>query len=361
MSIVYNTEGIDDTYSQEIIAKARELSKELDDYVVSQQYLLEVDADEVDPLWLRNRLIAKVVEQLADAGIAIELEHDRICDDVRLTKTALVLREKFDVDTFTEFLKTQTEIKAVVEVNLEAEDLLGKVIEICHDLLPLDEGWEVLSDSLEHYPGMIHGTEQFSEMVEDALDATDRLGTEDSVSVVGDLASVADYVGYLGKRKRKIAALAKVMYDATNARGNTGVEDFGSSEAADAAVETYMRNFEVELARPDVVEHIGDKETTEKLINSVRERNSVKWRHTLTHWISEKFRDSLPNELDIAVMVATMFVDVGSESEARVKVIEIFESVAENLGDRYEKVRNMFDDALANLVVYQEQGGMINA
>ena len=359
MSIVYNTEGIDDTYSQEIIAKARELSKELDDYVVSQQYLLEVDADEVDPQWLRNRLIVMIVDQLADMGISIELERDRIADDVRLTKTALVLREKFDVDTFTNFLKTQTEIKSTVEVNLDAEDLLGKIIEICHDLLPLDEGWEVLSDSLGIYPGMIRGTEEFSEMVDDALDATDRLGTVDSVSVVGDLSSVTDYVNYLGKRKRKIAQLAKVMYDATH--GEKSVEDLGSSEAAECAVETYMQNFEVELARPDVVENIGDKATTEKLINSVREKNAAKWRHTLTHWLTDKFKDSIPTELDMAVMVATMFVDAGSESEARVRVIETFESVAENFGDRYEKIRNMFDDALANLVVYQEQGGVIYA
>ena len=49
MSLVQPNQTIDDTYSAEIIAKARSLSAEIEEYVVTQQYLTEVDDADVVP------------------------------------------------------------------------------------------------------------------------------------------------------------------------------------------------------------------------------------------------------------------------------------------------------------------------
>ena len=51
MGLVQQNQSIDDSYSAEIIAKARSLSAEIEEYVVTQQYLTEVDdPDVVDPM-----------------------------------------------------------------------------------------------------------------------------------------------------------------------------------------------------------------------------------------------------------------------------------------------------------------------
>lgn len=354
----------DDPYSHEIIAKARELSPELDDYVVGREWMNAIHEDEITAVWLRNRLITMLVEQLEDRGVRVEMDRDDICDNPRLVQTVLYLRAKVDFERMCDFLEDHTEsLKTVQGLLVDTDNLIETMAVALNQLNPLDEGWECIVATMNLLPGIITSTKDFSNLVERVLDQVDRLGDPDSVTVVGDFENVADYVKFLGDRKAKILKLASVMYSGgiVKSTAESGGEVAKSVTAqAQVTVEGFMRNFEVELARPNVVEKIGDKEATTKLINDTRKSCAERWRHTLEHWISDKYRGQEPTLLDVAVMTATLYVDLGSPANARVKIIETFESCADLLGDRYLKIRELLDDALANLVVYQEQGGGVS-
>ena len=78
MGIVNREQPFDDSYSKEIIQRIREISADLDEYLVTQKYLIETPEENLSPVWIRNRLITGLIDQLSDIGIQLELDPSKV-------------------------------------------------------------------------------------------------------------------------------------------------------------------------------------------------------------------------------------------------------------------------------------------
>ena len=351
MGISYLEPRFDDGYSQEIIAKARELSPELDEWVVTQRYLLEaIQPEVVDCRWLRNRLLVKLIEQLNDRGIFLTQETDDILDAPVLIDAVLTLRAKFDQDRLYDLLKVHQSLREDL-TELVDDDCIDDVIDCCSRTLPLDEGWESLSKLLANRVGIFRSTNVFNDLLTEVFARCERLGDEPVVPE-DDMGKILTYAQFLADRKAKISKIAQVIYS-SNDQGET------KTDLKEIVVDK-MTNFESELSRPRALrEFVDDAEFTPKsYIEKLRSFYISKWRHCFEYWILPEHQQLFPSDLEAAVLVATLYVDAPDPEHARVYVVETFENLVDQLGERYDKFREMIDKALGNLVIVE--GGMNN-
>ena len=357
MSLVQQNGSIDDTYSAEIIAKARSLSAEIEEYIVTQQYLTEVDdADVVDPMWLRNRLTVMITEQLDDRGISVQAGKPQICNDPALVHLVMILRSKFDWDKMYDFLRDREELRDEInELISDDADCIEEFVLACNRACPLDEGWEYIGRMMEDRPGVVISKEDFVENIRGVLEKIDRLGPPDPVGSE-DQDAVAKFVEYLGLRKRQIEEIASTMY-ATIIKSTPSTESVADISAyRKQVVSGAMVDFEKELGRSKYVIACATSSDQNKTLNEIRSKFTPNWRHCLDYWVRPDISQSeSPNELDIAIMTATLFVDAGiNNSAAKVLVIDAVEKAADALGKNYEFIRQAVDNSLGNIVLKQE-------
>ena len=363
MGQVYQNETIDDTYSAEVIAKARSLSAEIEEYVVTQRYLTEVeDADVVDPEWLRNRLTVMVVEELERRGINIQLGKPQICLDPSLVHLVMVLRSKFDTDKLFDFLRDREELREEIgEISADESDCIEEVVLACNRACPLDEGWEYIGRMMEMRPEVVSSSEEFVELLSTTIERADRMGPPDPME--GDNHDkMAKFVGYLGDRKRKVAEIAATIYS-TVIKSAPATESIAEvSHYRKNVVTNVMDDFEKELGRSKYVVACCESADPAKELNNIRNKFTVNWRHCLDYWCRPEVNSTdSPSELDIAIMTATLFVDAGvNNSAAKALVIDAVEQKVDALGKNYQYIRDGVDNALANIVLNQE-GGLNNA
>ena len=351
MGLIYQEPHFDDVYSQEIIAKARELSPELDEWVVTQRYLQETIEENLTPLWMRNRLLVKLVEQLNDRGIFFNQDTDDLLDSPVLIDAILTLRSKFDQDRLYDFLKYHQSLREELAELLD-DDCIEDVIDCCSRTMQLDEGWESLSKLLANRVGILRSTGDFNTLLTQVFDRCELLGDE-CIVPESDMDKMLEYSRYLAERKTKISSIAQIIYS-SNESGQQ-LEDL-----KEIAAET-MSSFEKELSRPSALrQFIDDREFTPKSFIEKRRSFFVsKWRHCFEYWISPEHQNLFPSDLEVAILVATLYTDAPDQEHARVYVVETFENLIDQLGDRYEKFREMIDKALGNLVIVE--GGVNNA
>lgn len=350
MGILFHEQPFDDVYSQEIIRRARELSSELDDYLVTEKYLLETDQDNLTPLWLRNRLLIKLVEQLNDRGIYLNQDTDDILDAPILVEAVLTLRAKFDEDRLYAFLSKHQTIREEIQEAL-GDDCLDDVISCCHRAVPLDEGWESLVDLSSERPGLIRSDDVFNDLITRVLERCDRLG-DNEVVPEDDMQKIFRYIKFLGDRKTKILKIASVIY---------GSNDDGSSNSDKReVVATMMQRFESQLSAPKALREFADEEFEPKSFIEKRRAFYVSsWRHCFEYYLTPDHQKVIPSDLEMAVLVATLYVDAPDPDHARVYVVEVFENLVDQLGDRYNLFREIIDRALGNIVIVE--GGLSNA
>ena len=362
MNSVQENLSIDDTYSAEIIAKARELSAEIEEYVVTQRYLTEVeDQLVVDPQWLRNRLIVKIVEELEDRGVSIQADRSQICVDPVLVHLVLTLRSKFDWDKLYNFLRDREELREEIgEFVSEDTDCIEQVVLACNRACPLDEGWEYIGRTMEDRPGIVVSSEAFVEGVTDTIERIDRMGPPDPVEEDYQEAATK-FVAYLGGRKRMIEEIASTMYSVVIKSAPSTESMADMSAYRKQVVSGAMIDFEKELGRTKYVIECAKSSDQNKTLNEIRSKFTPNWTHCLEHWIRPEISASQsPTELDVDIMVATLFVDAGiNNSAAKAMVIDAIEKVRDLLGKNYEFIREETDNALANIVLKQE-GGVTN-
>ena len=357
MSLVQQNQTIDDSYSAEIIAKARELSAEIEEYVVTQQYLTEVDdQDVVDPMWLRNRLTVMVTEQLEERGISIQAGKPQICNDPALVHLVMILRSKFDWDKLYDFLRDREELRdEITELISEDADCVGDLVLACNRACPLDEGWEYIGRMMEDRPGVLVSSEAFVENVQTVIEKIDRLGPPDPVDS-DDQDSVAKFVQYLGDRKRQIESIASTMYSTVikSALSTESIADVSAYRKQ--VVSGYMVDFEKELGRSKYVIACATSSDKSKTLNEIRNKFTPNWRHCIDYWVKPGIAEAQsPTELDVAIMTATLFVDAGvNNSAAKAMVIDAVEKAADALGKNYEFIRQSVDNSLGNIVLKQE-------
>ena len=362
MSLVQQNQTIDDTYSAEVIAKARSLSAEIEEYLVTQQYLTEVeDADVVDPMWLRNRLTVMITEQLDARGIHIQAGKPQICNDPALVHLALTLRSKFDWDKMYDFLRDREELRDELnEIISDDADCIEEFVLACNRACPLDEGWEYIGRMLETRPGVITSDEGFVENIQGVLEKIDRLGPPDPVDM-DDQDAVSAFVAYLGNRKRQIEEIASTMYG-TVVKSTPSTESIADVSAyRKQVVSGAMAEFEKELGRSKYVIACARSSDQNKTLNEIRSKFTPNWRHCLDYWVRPDIAQSdSPSELDVTIMTATLFVDAGvNNSSSKALVIEAVEKTSDLLGKNYDFIRQAVDNALGNIVLKQE-GALTN-
>lgn len=355
MSMIHVDEAIEDSYSQEIIQRARELSPAIDEYVATETYLRETLPESVTPEWLRNKLVRSVLEELEAQGVSIAMEIDAMLDSPELVYNIMTLRAKIDEDKMFKLFHRSTDIAARVrEFVTNDVDCLSDIIEYCHEVLPLDEGWESLVNLEENHPGVLVSNDAFARFLDRVFQRLDRLGEPDITDTV-DPDEVAKYTKCLIDRRKRIQNVATTIY--AEGRLETNVKDQRS-----AAVATVMRKFERQLSEPQIVEAYAKRNSIEALyggtikesdfafLRKARAPYLEKWDHTFEYWV--KHQDSLPTELNIAILIATLYVDCAPEANPRVYVLEAFEQyVGQFSQERYASLREMIDTALSNLVV----------
>lgn len=343
---VHTETNMEDTYSQEIINQARSLSPAIEEYIMTQAYLQETAVENLTPEWFRNRLVRLVLEELESVGIGIAMEIDAMLDSPELVMNVMTLRAKFDPDVMFDFLKAHPDVADEVREMLE-EDCISDVIEYMHLTFPLDESWDALMSLLENHPGFLTSNDKFVELFESVFERLDSLGDPDMITTEGNV--VIDYTKALAERRGTIRKVARAIYA-------EGYEGSGTKMIAQAqrakAVDAMMLQFEVELARPRYIKEFADYNGTfRQFLFDVRQPFLKNWRHTLEYWMSDAHRNEMPNELNIAILVATEFVDAADQAHARVAVLKKFEDNVDLFGPKAADFRGMLDAALSNLVV----------
>ena len=174
MGIVQTLPSSENEYAHEIINRARALSVEIDDYLVSESYLLEMDQDAITPEALRVKCVDLVSEELSQIGIAvISPTGDEISSDVALTHEVLVLRAKFDEDKFYELIKDREDLQQILQsIGDSPVDALVTVITKFYEKHPLDEGWEFLAANADN----LDQSDLFVDWIHAQLDRCGELG-----------------------------------------------------------------------------------------------------------------------------------------------------------------------------------------
>lgn len=342
MGIVNHEQPFDDEFSREIIAKARELSSDLDEYVIGQQYLVETHLENITPLWLRNRLLIKLVEELADLGITFNVDSDDIVDMPVYIYAVLALRAKFDRARFAEFIKTHPVLADELEQLLD-DDCIEDIVGCCSRYLPLDEGWESISNLMANRPGIIQSNGEFNNMLSDTFSASISIGDHPTVDDT-NIDKVLEYNKFLSERKAKIIKVASVVQSVHD----DGVVPNGVNEIVTQA----MSRFESELSRPSVVNKFIESGLDPKTyVDQCRQFFTSRWNHCLEYWVSTANVAAVPSNLEASIMVATLFVDAPADHNARTYVVEVFERMVDQLGERYYMFRDILDKSIGNLVV----------
>ena len=349
MGIVNRDPSFDDEYSREIIARARDLSPEIDEYIVTQHYLVETQEENLTPEWLRNRVLTIVIEQLGAKGIFVNQATDAILDQPLFIEAVLTLRSKFDPDKLFKFLMRHQEIRDSISEILD-DDCIEDVIEVCSKNLPLDEGWESLNNLITDRPNMLRTTGVFNDFVSETLERCDRLG-DNPMFADDDTNKMLGYAKYLADRKNKIINIASIVYSAN--------EEGQQNQDKVEIVTRALQNFERQLSSPQTLRQYIDGEFDPKsFIEKIRSFYVSKWRHCIEFYLAQEVDDVqqprfYPSDMETAVMVATLYVDAPDRTHARVFVVESFENAADQLGDRYPKFRELIDKALGNLVIVE--------
>ena len=349
MGVIQREPSFDAKYSQEIIARARELSPEIDEYIITQRYLVETPEENLTPEWLRNRVLIMTIEQLGMLGIFVNQSADSILDQPLFIDAVLTLRSKFDPDRLYSFLSKHQTIRDEISQLID-DDCIEDVVRCCSRLLPLDEGWESIVNLLDNRPSMLRSTGVFNTKLTEVLDRCDRLG-DDPMFSDDDTERMLGYAKFLADRKTKICDIAASIYS-TNVAGEKSQEKM-------EIVASSMKYFESQLSRPETIRQFIDGEfSPNSFIEKIRSFYVSKWRHCLEFYLAQENTNDVdpryfPSDLEAAIMVATLYVDAPDKTHARVFVLETFENSADQLAGRYTKFRDIIDKAMSNLVVVE--------
>lgn len=311
MSIVQQELTIDDRYSQEIIGKARDLSVQVDNYLVEQRYLLEADETQLNPLWIRYRVLRILIDELGELGIFFNRQSDDILDDVVMHQAIIFLRSKFTGDTFFEMIKNNENLIEQVK-ELLGEDCVVNLIELMNSTFPLDEGWEYLSKR-----GVAIGSNDlFIDHIQAIFRRVEAYG-DPSYETQCTFDQVNAYLQYVEKRNNIIEQMACSCFPVTVKDPNDDAVMTADSQSR-YAIKKYMESYEKEMTRGNVLYKavsIFSNETidmTEKLnrIEILKEpyrRNH--WKHALKWWliIDGMQKKSIITDYIIAIIVASFY------------------------------------------------------
>lgn len=348
MGFVYQAPPNEDDYSSEVIGLARDRSDLIREWLATEQYLLETPTPQetITPEWMRNRCVIKICEELVDMGIHPQIEFDTICDRPQLVYAVLMLRKKFDEENLRDLLQHHVEIRNDWNEIAVETDCIVDFIKRCAELLPTDEGWELLSTTCDEYPNMLENTAELTELITGLVNGMD--DSSPSLAEEMDASCVVPYILMLQKRSTAIKNLA----DAFLKHLDSDNYDILKQKLE----QTFASGFEIQLSTRDViVKHAAEIDALDltndqkikMFLETARQPFLKIWSHTLEHCVTEKTPD-LP-VLRLALMMATLLADAPEQSQ---KVNYVKEKL-ENLQDQfapvlYSRIYDRFVDLISN-------------
>ena len=206
---------MNDTYEQDIIAKARYLSPAIDEYFANQEYKRftgdEAGAEEITDRYLLNVALELLFTEVKEIGIEADLNVDDFTESPAELSTLFAIRDKFDKDHLYETLKNLSDesfasFQDAYESIQLPEDLYMELAPWFARLFPEDEQWRLIDMSITRW----YSTEDFghhlTEIMTKLLEKTDR-----NKAVVTDenLGSVSRFLNLMKIRRDTITIYIK--------------------------------------------------------------------------------------------------------------------------------------------------------
>jgi len=344
----------DDDYSAEVISLARERSPEIDSWFVEQRYLNEAVEDCLNPLWFRNRCIIMICEELEKMGIVVNKNFDDVCDDPGMVYTVLMLRAKFDHDKLKDLLKSHRDLFDIMYAESD-EEMFERLIEWTQDVLPLDEGWQLISDTLDDNPGIFDVNAEFVRNMRTVIEEIDSLGEPDVTESV-DQELVIKFIDFLMKRQKYVMSVLESIW--IMRVDNAAIQNT-RRKTMEAVV---FGGYEKELGSKSCIEEhalkfsgldLTDRDAIESFLNEIRAPYLKKWSHCPEFYFGDEKKNL--KAVDMVVMFATWMVDYPTAATLQPGILQKIASYEEYLGtDVVKTLTDLFNDTISQHVTLPE-------
>lgn len=259
-------------HNDEIIDRCRYTSEFINDYFEERRYMMEVEQqEEITTSFLRSTAIDLVLSELGTLGIISNFSVDDFFASPIDLETLFYLRIKFDGTKFYDTIKALSEedycvFTDVIE-NIECpEDFLREIVEYFHGKLPLDVGWEYISNAMDYWSSTTDFVRHISAIIKKY-----ELATYKQIPAVTD-----DNIGYVAIFLRKLAEEHKLLTVYIN-RLYEMYQDRINYARLRYLVDTYDTN----KLKPDVIDRFAWYEANE---DSVKEEpDYVTHHHEITN------------------------------------------------------------------------------
>ena len=299
---------MDLTYEQEIVAKIRNMSPNIDEYFANQMYKKfvgdEAGAEEVTDRYLLNVALELLFVEVKDMGIEADLNVDDFLESPVELSTLFAIREKFDKDHLYETLKnlsdkTFSSFQDAYESIQLPEDLYMELVPWFARLFPEDPQWRVLDMSITRWYSTEAFGDHLSGIMKQLLENTDR---NKAVVTDNNIASISKFLNLMKIRRDRITSYIHDIYKQ--------YEDLDQEVLA-----KYIKNYDIQKLNNDQLplfaayNDIKPKEEPPFL-----KQHHLDVNHHVEYWVSkwerhQKYQTPMPKYTkEIAVMLVVSLV-----------------------------------------------------
>lgn len=349
MGLVHYEPQIEDDFSAEVIRLARERSDEINDWFVAQKWIDEVSDDEVTPLWLRKRCLTLVLDELEERGIKLSIEPTELFCEPQLIYCVLMLLTKFSDENLKKLFKEHPACMEVAKTDM-GPDVMEAIIGWCDKYLPLDDGWTLVHNTWEEFPGVfVTDNAEFMQHVQKIIDVVDRLGEPD-ISYFCDEELLFKFISLMTKR----IGFIRMLCDAWINRAEVGYP----RESRASMIDSYLRVFEKELTSKKAFcsfasefeqLDVTDTHAVISFFDKIRAPYLKRWKHTLDHYCGDESIDC-PDSM-LTIIVATLIADCQTPLALESSIHLKLEEYTDRLGlAAIGELKAAFKEIMTNMV-----------
>ena len=202
-----------DFSSSQIVQSCMGVSQNIKDYFDEERYLAEVDQPEsLTPHLVEIMAVNLLLDELAQIGLETNQTAEEVVEYPTELNTVLDMRTAFDAEKFYQLLRSMSEeqfseFKAVVEECSNPGDFLYEITDYCLAHFPIDERWENIHASAEHW---WWSTDNFAKHINALIEKVER--NSDPNKAVVDDSNISDVADFLLKfQQRKLQSLRQAL------------------------------------------------------------------------------------------------------------------------------------------------------
>ncbi len=338
-----------DFSSSQIVQSCMDVSQNIKDYFDEERYLAEVDQPEsLTPHLVEIMAVNLLLDELAQIGLETNQTAEEVVEYPTELNTVLDMRTAFDAEKFYQLLRSMSEeqfseFKAVVEECSNPGDFLYEITDYCLAHFPIDERWENIHASAEHW---WWSTDNFAKHINALIEKVER-NSDPNKAVVDDsnISDVADFLLKFQQRKDQVKHFADYIINQHEWNLNVPyllkmVDDY-DKEKLDPKKLPLFANY---------AKHKGDYETEPEFMK----QHHAHTNHHLEYW--EQDRDGLPTNEDLVMIIVSLFLDNLSKEDIIKKMSYIVNRYLKEYPDRIK-----FLKYLINLDFQSISTGVANA